>query len=371
MNKKFLRNAILGLTLTAGIFSANFVDAAKPITIESQGSFAVGGKTIKHSGTFSQENFLSPEGQSAYGDHLYTFYQIPANAKKLPIIFQHGGAQSKRTWETTVDGREGFQNIFLRKGYGVYLVDQPRIGEAGLATEAAGDANPWAGNPLYYDKTLFILSRVGTFEGDTPKVFDNAAFPKDAESFNQFERSWTTYTGELDNDLNADALAALFDKVGPGILFGHSMGGTVCWRTVFRSENVKAIVAFEPGGSPFVFPEGEVPEAITALCAPIGASTMAVPLDDFMKLTKIPIVLYYGDNIDVNSSHVGMNKWGTELDMAKKFVATINKHGGQAELVELPKVGLKGNTHFLMGDLNNQELANLVENWLKAKGLDK
>lgn len=371
MNKKFLRTAILSLTLAAGILTAANVDAAKPITISEQGSFAVGGKKIKHAGTFSQDNFLSPDGQYAYGDHLYTFYQIPMKAKKYPIIFQHGGAQSKRTWETTPDGREGFQNIFLRKGYGVYLVDQPRIGEAGLATEAAGDANPWAGNPLYYDKTLFILSRVGTFDGDTPRVFDNAAFPKDAESFNQFERSWTTYTGELDNDLNADALAALFDKVGPAILYSHSMGGTIGWRTVFRTDNVKAIVAFEPGGTPFVFPEGEVPEAIPALCAPIGASAIAVPLSDFMKLTQIPIVLYYGDNIDVNSSHVGMNKWGTELDMAKKFVAAINRHGGDATLVELPKVGLTGNTHFLIGDLNNQELADLVEKWLHEKGLDK
>lgn len=117
MNKKFLRNAVLVFALSAGILTASNVDAAKPIMIQEQGSFAVGGKTVKHSSTFSQDNFLSPEGQSAYGDHLYTFYQIPAKAKKYPIIFQHGGAQSKRTWETTVDGREGFQNIFLRKGY--------------------------------------------------------------------------------------------------------------------------------------------------------------------------------------------------------------------------------------------------------------
>lgn len=375
MKKNFLKKALAAAILSAGLMFPLNVDAAKtntkPIVISEQGSFAVGGKTIKHAGTFSQDNFLSPEGQFAYGDHLYAFFQIPAKAKKYPIIFQHGGAQSKRTWETTPDGREGFQNIFLRKGYGVYLVDQPRIGEAGLATEAAGDANPWAGNPLYYDKTLFILSRVGTFDGDTPHVFDNAAFPKDAESFNQFERSWVPYSGELDNDLNADALAALFDKVGPSILSCHSMGCTIAWRTPFRTDNVKAILAFEPGGTPFVFPEGEVPEAIPALCAPIGASAMAVPIEDFMKLTKIPIVIYYGDNIDVNSSHVGMNKWGTELDMAKKFVAAINRHGGNAELVELPKVGLYGNTHFLISDLNNQELANLVEKWLKSKGLDK
>ena len=374
MNKKFLRGAILGLSLSLGIFAAApIVDAAKtkPIVIQEQGSFAFGGTRIKHSGVFSQDKFLSPEGQYAYGDHGYVFYQIPAKAKKYPIIFQHGGAQSKRTWETTVDGREGFQNIFLRKGYGVYLVDQPRIGEAGLATEAASDANPWAGNPLYYDKTLFILSRVGTFDGDTPHVFDNSAFPKTAEAIEQFQRSWTPYSGELDNDLNADALAELFDKVGPAILASHSMGGTIGWRTVFRTDNVKAIVAFEPGGTPFVFPEGEVPESIPSLCPPIGASAMAVPLKDFLKLTKIPIVIYYGDNIEPSTTNVGVSKWHSELDMAKKFVAAINRHGGQAELVELPKVGIKGSTHFLISDTNNQELADLVEKWLHEKGLDK
>lgn len=371
MKKKFFRNALLGLTLSLGIFTASTVDAAKPIMIQDQGSFAVGGSTVKHGGTFSTKNFLSPDGQTAYGDHAYVFYQIPVKAKKLPLVFQHGGAQSKRTWESTLDGREGFQNIFLRKGYGVYLIDQPRIGEAGLSTEAAGDKNPWAGNPLYADKTLFMLSRVGLYDGDTPKVFDNAAFPKDAESINQFQRSWTCYTGELDNDVNADALAALFDKIGDGILVTHSMGGTIGWRTPFRTDKVKAIVAFEPGGTPFLFPEGEVPEAEKATFELLGASAQAVSLEDFMKLTKIPIVLYYGDNIQKSDELVGPDKWYTELDMAKKFVAAINRHGGDATLVELPKVGLKGNTHFLMGDLNNQELANLMADWLKSKGLDK
>lgn len=368
MKKKLLTVLTVGL-IAFGSFGV--VDAAKPIMIQEQGSFAVGGSTVKHEGTFSTKDFLSPEGQKAYGDHAYVFYQIPVKVKKYPLVFQHGGAQSKRTWESTPDGREGFQNIFLRKGYGVYLIDQPRIGEAGLSTEPVGNGNPWAGNPLYADKTLFMLSRVGLYEGDTPHVFDNAAFPKDAESINQFQRSWTNYTGELDNDVNADALASLLNKVGPSILVTHSMGGTIGWRTPFRTNNVKAIVAFEPGGTPFLFPEGEVPEAEKATFELLGASAQAVPLEDFMKLTKIPIVLYYGDNIEKSSELIGSDKWYTELDMAKKFVAAINRHGGDATLIELPKVGLTGNTHFLMGDLNNVELANLMEQWLKSKGLDK
>ncbi len=234
---------------TAGVPAA----AAKkgPIVLETQGSFAIGGTTVSHDGTYPDTHFLEPQGQKAFGDHAYVFYQIPAQAKQYPIVFQHGGAQSKRTWETTPDGREGFQNIFLRKGYSVYLLDQPRIGEAGLATVPDNGANPYASNPMYADKALYMLSHVGTFKGDQPVPFPNAAVPGDAASYDQFQRTWTPYEGQLDDDVSADVLARLFDKIGPAILVTHSMGGTVGWRTPFRTDKVKAIVAFEPGGSPF------------------------------------------------------------------------------------------------------------------------
>ena len=125
MKKKFFAAMAAGL-IAFGSFGVG--DAAKPIIIQEQGSFTVGGTYKERPGKFSQENFVAEDGQRAYGDFAYVEYQIPVKAKKLPLIFQHGGAQSKRTWESTVDGREGFQNIFLRKGYGVYLIDRRRGG---------------------------------------------------------------------------------------------------------------------------------------------------------------------------------------------------------------------------------------------------
>ena len=98
----------------------------KTIAIEQQGSFTVGGSYVTHPGTFKQENFIAPDGQRAYGDFAYVKYQTPANAKPLPLIFQHGGAQSSRTWESTIDGREGFDTLFLRKGYSVYTCSTSR-----------------------------------------------------------------------------------------------------------------------------------------------------------------------------------------------------------------------------------------------------
>ena len=111
----------LGISLTL-----NFPGFAqkKPIVIVDQGSFTVGGtvKTspgtfdpIKH-GAFSPGN-QSTEGQTLHGDHAYVFYQIPEKAKKLPLVFWHGYGQFSKTWETTPDGRDGFQNIFLKKDY--------------------------------------------------------------------------------------------------------------------------------------------------------------------------------------------------------------------------------------------------------------
>lgn len=340
-------------------------NVADPIVLQTQGSFAIGGATVRHSGTFSEKNFLSPEGQTAYGDHAYAFFQIPLNAHKYPLVFQHGGAQTKRTWESTPDGRDGFQNLFLKKKYSVYLVDQPRMGEAGLATKADSGKNPWAGNPMYADKTLFLLSRVGDEQG----VFKNSQFPNDPASIEAFQRSWNPYSGELDNDLNAKTLAQLFNKIGPGILVTHSMGGTIGWRAPFYTDNVKAIVAYEPGGTPFIFPEREMPQPIKTTFAPLAASALGVPMNEYLKLTRIPIIIYYGDFIaEKPGAAVGPDKWRSEYEMAQQFVAAVNRHGGDATIVHLPDIGIKGNSHFLIAEKNNQQLADLMNQWLLTKG---
>jgi len=104
-----------------------------PLIIQEQGSFAAGGTVVHEPGTFDPVK-MSPEGQTLHGDHAYVFYQIPVNARKLPLVLWHGYGQFSKTWETTPDGREGFQNIFLRRGFGVYVLDQPRRGNAGRST---------------------------------------------------------------------------------------------------------------------------------------------------------------------------------------------------------------------------------------------
>ncbi|AAU38004.1 alpha/beta hydrolase [[Mannheimia] succiniciproducens] len=366
MMKKSLFLTALSLAILTGCQNVG----SQALQIEKQGSFTVGGSYVTHKGTFKQENFIAPEGQRAYGDFAYVKYQTPTNAKKYPLVFQHGGAQSSRTWESTVDGREGFDTLFLRKGYSTYLVDQPRSGKSNLSTKAITPDTPWASNPMYADKTFWILSRMGHYDSHNQPVA-NAQFPAGEAAYQAFQQAWTIGSGPLDNDLNADVLTQLVDQTKGAILVTHSMGGTIGWRTALRTDNVKAIVAWEPGGTPFIFPENEMPKITKARFEALSGAAMGVPMNEFLKLTKIPIVLYYGDYIQVGSDNVGEDKWGTELAMAKQFVATINKHGGDATLVHLPEIGIKGNSHFLMGEKNNQQLADLMADWLKQKELDK
>jgi pimeloyl-ACP methyl ester carboxylesterase len=329
----------------------------EPLTLQEQGSFAVGGTVISRPGTYNN-NAPTAVGQSLHGDHLYAFYQVPQNPKPLPIVMLHGAFQSARSWETTPDGREGFQNIFLRRGFPVYLVDQPRRGRAGNST-AAATIEPTPNDQLFFDQV-----RLGIW----PNYFDGVQFDRTPEALNQFVRSFTPNTGPFDAGVITASMSALFDRIGGGILFTHSQGGGPGWLIAIRNQNVKAVIAFEPG-SGFVFPERELPEAM-----PSAAGTLtptSVSLEDFQKLTRIPIVIYYGDNIPAEpTERRGEDNWRIRLAMAKLWVNAVNKHGGNAQLVHLPDIGIRGNTHFPFSDLNNVDIASQVTKFLAEKKLD-
>nr|WP_234709112.1 alpha/beta fold hydrolase [Rhizobium rhizogenes] len=334
------------------------VDKKAPLAIEEQGSFAVGGTVLGKPGAYNN-NAPTAEGQTLHGDHVYAFYQVPQDPKTLPIVMLHGAYQSARSWETTPDGREGFQNIFLRRHFPVYLVDQPRRGRAGNSTVATTI------EPTPYDQLFFDQFRLGKW----PNFFDNVQFDRKPEALDQFFRSVTPNTGPYDAGVVSDGMSALFSKIGPAILFTHSQGGGPGWLTAIKNTNVKAIVAFEPG-SGFIFPESELPPAMPSAAGTL--SPEAVSRADFEKLTRIPIVIYYGDNFSVEPTEErGQDNWRVRLAMARLWVDAVNKHGGDARLVHLPEIGIRGNTHFLMSDLNNVEIADLVSKFLTEKKLDQ
>jgi hypothetical protein len=328
------------------------------LQIKEQGSFAIGGTVITNPGKFDPLR-PTPDGQTLHGDHAYVFYQLPAKARQLHLVMWHGIGQFSKTWETTPDGREGYQNIFLRRGFGVYLIDQPRRGNAGRSTEAATIP------PTPDEQNWFGVFRLGIW----PDFFPGVQFSRDPEALNQYFRQMTPNIGSINPDVVIAPTAALFEKIGPGILVTHSHSGGFGWRTAIKNQNVRAIVSYEPG-SGFVFPEGEVPAPIPSSSGPLAA--LGIAPAEFKLLTKIPIVIYYGDFIPKEQiANPGQDGWRARLEMARKWRDAVNKHGGDVTVVHLPEVGVQGNTHFPFSDLNNLKVADLMSAWLSKKGLDK
>jgi hypothetical protein len=330
--------------------------------VAEQGSFLFGGTVI-----------TGPNGDTMHADHGYAQFQVPPDARELPLVMWHGGFQSAKTWESTPDGREGYQTIFVRRGFAVYLVDQPRRARGGGS--AVGITIPDA---IPNDSFVFTTFRWGTWTPpEPPSFFPGVQIARDPVSIDQYLRQAVTNTGPAELDVTPvpvapDAGAALFERVGPSVLLTHSAGGYVGWLVALQSTNVRAVVAYEPAR--FVFPEGEAPAAasIPGGGGAVFSPGIEVPRAAFATLTRIPIQVVYGDNIPTEpSDDPAQERWRARLAYSREFVEAVKRHGGDAQLVHLPEAGLVGNTHFPFSDLNNIKVADLLSEWLHDKGLDR
>jgi len=210
-----------------------------------------------------------------------------------------------------------------------------------------------------------------------PNFHSGVQFPRDPASVEQFFRQQTPDTGTEPRNgdyyrFMGNTMAELLKLTGPAILITHSNSGKYGWFSGMASpEPIKAIVAFEPGH--IVLPEGEQAVDPPPGTEDAGSNMMPlrVPEKEFQKLTKIPILILYGDNIATEPSSIfNVNIWRLSRIRAKQFAEALNKRGGDVRVISLPELGFKGNTHAAFADLNNLEIADLLEQYLHEKGLD-
>jgi hypothetical protein len=365
----FVAGAFVAAALLPGGMGAKAEKAPEPgpLVIEKMGSFFAGGTVITAPGTFDPTlcgPFCpTPDGQTLHADHAYVQFHIPPNARKLPLVMWHGCLST--AWESTPDDREGYQSIFLRRDFSVYILDQPRQGRAGKSSQGV-TLTPTPGE---------LQSFTGFRLGIWPNFFPNSQFPRDPASLDHFWRQGGASNGPANTAVSTDAVAALFTRIGPAVLITHSASGPLGWLTRVKSPNVKAIIAYEPGSPTaggYLFPEGEVPPALSLSNGMSVSPGNPVPLSDFLKLTQIPIQVIHGDNIPTIPDPMPVrDAWRLRLIFAREFADAINRHGGDATLLHLPDIGVYGNTHFAFSDLNNVQIADLMSKYLHEKGLDK
>jgi len=318
-----------------------------PIALRDMGSFHVGGRDVEISGKPVREVVFTPGGVPAKVDlngtysveAMYVQYFLPANRRgAVPLLMWHGGGLTGVTYETTPDGREGWLNFFVKQGWDVYNSDAVERGRAGWAMYP----DIFKGEPVFLAKANpFERFRIGQGAGSyspdpaKQKLMPGVLFP--VEGYDNFVKQsvprWTTTDEAI-----ILAYTALVDRVCPCVILFHSQAGQFGFKVAqARPDKVRALVAIEPAGQ--------------------GDPKQASALKD------IPVLVVYGDNIALDSRWPQIRKNGVD------FVNGIAAAGGKVEILDLPNAGMRGNSHMLMMDRNNLQVAGLIQQWLEKQGL--
>ncbi|WP_051295099.1 alpha/beta hydrolase [Maridesulfovibrio bastinii] len=338
----------------------NHVEGSSMIVLEKMGSFMFGGSVSTES-----------NGDTLHVNHGYAQFGIPYGRRQYPLVMWHGFDQSGRCWENTPDGRDGFMQIFLRRHWPVYLIDQPKRGRAGRAKNLAAAS-------ALTDSFYWNFFRFGEWNPPAERFFyPGVLCPQDSDSIDQALRQVTVNTGvepfpdRAERDFMAETVADLFHKIDAGILLTHSHSGQYGWATAMKEPaRVKAVVAYEPAS--FAFPENEPPADIPSDLDIVNQqmAPQLYSLNDFNKLTEMPILIVLGDNFHTEKTNSYPNEfWRVARARTFQFAAAVNSHGGDATIMDLPAMGIHGNSHFIFADLNSNEIADLLSDFLMEKGL--
>ncbi|KAK5048375.1 hypothetical protein LTR84_006045 [Exophiala bonariae] len=306
--------------------------------------------------------------------------------REFPIVLIHGGGQSGMNWLQTPDGRKGWASFFLDQGYELYLIDTASRGRSAMdltqnyiqyPTGMAEDfwtctkaAAKWAQAKLHNQWP-------GTGRRGDP-VFDQyyATILPSAVDLVAYQQA------------QKDGVSALLKRIDrPSILLIHSQGAPGGWLAADAFPHlVKAIVAVEPNGPPFAgtHPHNgsaarswgltDIPmEFSPAISGPSELHLTTIPSTEDGKeavvlqdeshgrtvhklknLESIPVLIEMGEA----SYHAGFDH---------ATVAFLRQAGVSCDFIKLEDIGIHGNGHMQMLELNNLQIAAVLHRWIEDK----
>jgi len=344
--------------------------AAGPLMIAEQGVFWVGVERVQ------RRYGLAAAGQ------MFVQYQIPAERRHpWPLVMVHGGGGQGTDYLGTPDGRPGWANSFLRRGWAVYVVDRPGLGRAPYHADLLGPCTP----PPTYEALFARFAAPELFPNSYPQARLHTQWPgppvMEDPVFDQFMAATGPSVADL-AQTQADMQrcgVALLERIGPAALLTHSMGAAFGWLVVDRRPDlVKAILAVEPHGPPFVeTPTGTLHWGLTAVpmtydppvtepaelqreLRPAPAPNLAscfVQAEPARRLHNLA-----GVTIAVVTAEAS---WKAQEDHG--VVDYLRQAGVAAEHLRLEEHGLHGNGHMMMIERNSEAVAALVAEWLERR----
>ena len=339
-----IKNALTRIP-ALGLLAALTACAQPGMLVADMGTFYVSGKQVTLSG-LPKTNISTSPGMAPYpydpngefetGQMYANYAKLVKPKAKYPLMLWHGGGLSGNTWQSTPDGRPGWDQFFLRAGHDVYVSDAVERGRSGWSKFP----EIYTSEPIFRaKKESWELFRIGpNYTSSTNKTaFADTQFP--VEAFDNFGKSsnprWLT------NDaVTQQAYDAYVQKVCPCVLVAHSQGSSFAVTAALHApDKIKALVLVEASSNP---------------------DPTKVAIDS---VKNIPILYLWGDHISDSPL------WPRFQAVSRRYYDAMAKINKDADWVELPSLGIKGNGHMMMMDKNSDQIAGIVQDWLKRKGL--
>ncbi len=273
---------------------------------------------------------VNPNGLHMHGQMYVQHYQLAEPAHRTPVLLWHGGGMTGATWESTPDGRAGWLWRFLEAGYDVYVSDAVERGRSSFAMFPDIFKEEPVFRTMEEGWKTFRLGKHFSEVPDERHVFEGQLFP--VASFEQFTKQWVP-RWPAHEPIILNAYEALIQQVGPCYIIGHSQGAGFAAEIARRlPEGVKAVVAVEPGGMPSDAPPEHLP----------------------------PHLVVWGDHIEVSGQH-----WIGYRKQAEAYLARVEPKEA-ITVLDLPRAGIHGNSHFPMMDTNSDAVFARVAAWLSS-----
>ena len=319
--------------------------AGAPARTVRRGRFWVAGERVRHGGKTFQRG------------PMFVEWEAPDTVTRpYPVVLVHGGGFQGTEWLDTPDGRPGWAQRLVEAGYATLVVDRPGHGRSPLHPDIVGPPGP----PFSYEGGRQIYVPADPSGPHTQWPFD----PDDADAMDQFIAGYGPLPADLaqSEDMDADRLARLLDRIGPAILLTHSASGPSGWLAADRRSGlVRAIVSVEPMGPPFADIPNIGPLRWGLTASPLtfdpprptpqvvrDADPEALRLPN---LVGLPIAVVTGDT-------------SAFAPASPPIVAALKAGGASAELLHLPDHGVTGNGHGLIYERNSDAALRPVLAWL-------
>jgi pimeloyl-ACP methyl ester carboxylesterase len=317
-----------------------------PLVLKAQGSFFVGGE--KADQTLVELGGLGPGGHIAV-NQMYVRFMVPQGGDgNVPVVMVHGATLTGKSWETTPDGRIGWDEYFVRKGHPVYVPDQVGRGRSGfnqaVFNNVRAGTTPPASLPnwlRFSDESVWPNFRFGPTPG---QPFPDTQFPLAAVDELAKQAVPDINMGGLPTpNPTLKALSDLAGQVHGAVVMGHSQSGSFPLEAaLLNPANTMGLVLVEPGRCPQYTNE------------------------QVATLSAVPLLVVFGDHRDNPTGLPTLPTWQQRYEACQALIGRLKTAGGDAQMLGPTEMGVRGNSHMIMQDKNSLQVADLVLQWIDA-----